>query len=68
MAEYLFDVQLFASITVQADSEDDARNLLNEELRGASCNAGAWPNGDPILFEIAVEDDPDLVSVNGETV
>lgn len=51
MNEYLFDVKLFATIRVRADSEAEARTLILDHLDCACVNAGAWPNGDPILFE-----------------
>lgn len=68
MNEYLFDIKLFASIRVNAASEPEARGIVLEHLDCASINAGAWPNGDPILFEAGVARDLDLVEVNGEFV
>lgn len=56
--EYLFDVKLFASIRVTASSEAEARSMLKHAFNGANCNAGAWPNGDPIIFE-ASQDEPE---------
>lgn len=61
MKEYAFDVKLFANIRVVASSESAARKMLEEHVSGAECNFGAWPNGDPILGEVFVDDDnPDL--------
>jgi hypothetical protein len=68
MNEYLFDIKLFASIRVNAASEPEARDLVLEHLDCSSINAGAWPNGDPILFEASVDGDFDLVEINGEFV
>lgn len=68
MNEYLFDIKLFASIRVNAASESEARDLVLEHLDCSSINAGAWPNGDPILFEASVDGDFDLVEINGEFV
>lgn len=67
--EYLFDVKLFASIRVKAESEKDARRLLEDSIACNTANLGAWPNGDPILCEISLDDEPDnnpLIEVDGE--
>lgn len=63
MNEYLFDVKLFASVRVQADTETEARRLLADALDAADINAGAWPNGDPVVFEASQDGEPDLVEV-----
>ena len=44
---YTFDVKLFATITIKAASQAEAEATIRDVLDGASCNAGAWPNGDP---------------------
>ncbi|MGV1944855.1 MULTISPECIES: hypothetical protein [unclassified Agrobacterium] len=70
MKEYLFDVKLFAAIRVKAENEAQARQMLNAAFDCADCNAGAWPNGDPITFE-ASQDEPEndeLVEVDGVAV
>lgn len=67
MKRFTFDVKLFATITVPAPDEKTARKMLDAEVNCASCNFGAWPNGDPILGEASVDDAcPDLVEVDGE--
>lgn len=63
MNEYLFDVKLFASVRVQADTEKEARRMLADALDAADINAGAWPNGDPVQFEASQDGEPDLVEV-----
>ena len=68
MNEYIFDIKLLATIRVNAASESEARGRVFEHLDCASINAGAWPNGDPILFEASVDGDFDLVELNGEFV
>ena len=68
MNEYLFDIKLFASIRIKAESEAEARATILDHLDCACVNAGAWPNGDPILFEASVDGDFDLVEINGEFV
>lgn len=70
MAEFMFDVKLFATIRVNADSEREARRMINAVLNGADANFGAWPNGDPILGTVS-QDNPDedtLVEIDGEAV
>ena len=66
--EYAFDVKMFATIRVNADSEAEARAILAEKINCASCNAGAWANGDPILFEASIDDYEGgcLIEVDGE--
>ena len=66
MNEYLFDVNLFATIRVRADSEAEARTLILDHLDCACVNAGAWPNGDPILFEASARGELPLIEINGE--
>ena len=67
--EYAFDVKLFATVRVKADTEEEARVYLCAYLDCADCNGGAWANGDPILFEATVDDDsPELIEVDGESV
>lgn len=70
MHEYLFDVKLFAAVRVTAENEKEARMMLRQAFDCATCNAGAWPNGDPIVFE-ASQDNPDedtLTEIDGEQV
>lgn len=66
MTNYLFDVTLLASIRVDAPDEATARAMITAELDCASVNAGCWPDGSPILFEVSVSGALDLVEVDGE--
>lgn len=50
-AEYLFDVKLFASFRVPANSEVEARRMLTELMDCASINVGALPDGSPLIGE-----------------
>ena len=70
MHEYLFDVKLFASIRVKANSEAEARAMMIEALECADANFGAWPNGDPILAEASLDEpaNDELVEIDGEPV
>lgn len=66
MNEYLFDIKLFASIRIKAESEAEARATILDHLDCACVNAGAWPNGDPILFEASARGELPLIEINGE--
>ena len=63
---YKMDVKMFASITVEASSEEEARNIIADHCDTMDCNGGAWPNGDPILFEAYIDGEIDLIEVDGE--
>lgn len=64
--EYGFDVKLFAVIRVKAASEEDARRILSECAGGMDCNGGAWPDGNPILFNASIDGESDLIEIDGE--
>ena len=67
--EFAFDITLDAAVRVRAKSQAEAEALLLKLLDAASCNAGAWPDGSPILFEASVNDHPlCLHEVDGEEV
>lgn len=72
MKEYFFDVKLFASIRVKAESEAAARATIADCIDCADANLGAWPNGDPILCEVSLDDNErdnmPLIEVDGEPV
>ncbi len=61
MIEFTFDVKLFSTIRVKAESEDEARAMLEEALSCADANFGAWPDGTPILAEASMDGEADLV-------
>jgi hypothetical protein len=63
--EYAFDVKFFAAIRVKAATEKEARRMVREHIDAATCNAGAWPDGSPILFEASVDGELDLYEVDG---
>lgn len=67
--EYAFDVRLYACIRVKAASKTAALLLLRECVDGANVNFGAWPDGDPILADVSMDDgEPDLIEIDGEDV
>lgn len=57
MKEYAFDVKLFATIRVNAQSVADARALIREHVICADANFGEWPDGSPITAEVSVDDE-----------
>lgn len=67
MAEFTFDIKMFTTITVSAESYEEAEGLI-KDLDCCDTNFGAWPNGDPILGEATVDGEPDLIAINGEFV
>lgn len=66
--EYAFDLELRAAIRVKATSEEEARELLRENLECADSNFGAWPNGDPITGEASLWNILGLYEVDGKNV
>lgn len=64
--EYAFDCTLIAALRVKAKSQKEAEGIIRQVLDAASCNAGAWPNGDPVLFEASVDGELSLFEVDGE--
>lgn len=68
---FTFDVKLFATVDVAANNETEARAHLKSKLEVASCNAGCWNDGTPIIFEASVDDGDSacqLVMIDGEAV
>ncbi|WP_444668373.1 hypothetical protein [Cereibacter changlensis] len=65
---YLFDLRLMASVRVQATSRAEARRMIAEAFTAADGNFGAWPNGDPITAEAAMDGTADLIEINGESI
>ncbi|MER9768929.1 hypothetical protein NKJ09_23025 [Mesorhizobium sp. M0189] len=53
MTDFTFDMKLMASITVQAETADQARQWLVDALECADTNFGAYPGGYPILRGLA---------------
>jgi len=60
MKEFLFDMKMQAAIRVTAETETQARKMLDESMDCAEGNLGAWPDGSPILCEISMSEDPQL--------
>ncbi len=67
MPSYAFDVVLTCALRVEAETEDDARRLITEQLDCADANLGEWPDGDPILAEVSVAEFH-LFEIDGEAV
>lgn len=70
MKKFTFDVKLFANITVEASSEREARKMIRDTIGGSSANLDAWPNGDPIVCDVALDDgeNDELLEVDGVPV
>jgi len=64
--EFLFDVKLFASVRVKAPSAAEAAQRIHEKLDCASCNAGAWDDGGPIVFDATLDGEIDLIEIDGQ--
>ncbi len=68
LTEYAFDCTLVAALRVKATSQEEAESIIRSVLDAASCNAGAWPDGSPVLFEASIDGQPRLYEVDGESV
>lgn len=68
MPKYLFDVKVFAAIRVTAVSESEARENIRTKIDGATANLGCWDTGEPILAEVSIDGDLDLIEIDGEPV
>lgn len=65
MHEYTFDVKLFATINIKAETEDKARELLEQALDRGELDCGLI-DGRPIKGNIAPDGDHELIEVDGE--
>ena len=68
MKEFMFDVKLWTSLRVSADTPTDARKILRSAINGAQVNFGVWPDGSPIIAEVSTEGTLDIVEVNGDAI
>jgi hypothetical protein len=67
--DYAFDCTLTTALRVKARSREEAEAMIRDTFNAADCNGGAWPNGDPILFEASLNDSKlELYELNGETL
>jgi hypothetical protein len=66
MREYTFDLTLKAAVTVKAENADQALAMVQTVFECADCNGGAWPNGEPVLFEASLDQRPDIGMIDGE--
>lgn len=64
---YLFDVKIFSSVRVEANSEAEARSKLSKLL---DCCDVSFGNIDdqPIIGEASIDGEADLVEVDGEWI
>lgn len=68
MKTYTFDLRLAAATTVKARSAEEALSMVRVAFECADCNGGAWPDGNPILFEASLCQRPDIGMIDGEDV
>lgn len=70
MRKFTFDVTLYATIAIPAESEDHARAIFRDRIHGGEANLGSLPDGSPILSEIHLyhEDEHPLIEIDGEAV
>lgn len=54
MNEYHFDVKMFAVVTVMAETQAEARVLIDAVGTGHA-NLGSWPDGSPILADVTTD-------------
>lgn len=66
--EYTMDISLFATVTVTAKDETEARQIIKDAIDGADSNFGAWPDGNPITSTVVLDGDADLLEIDGEAV
>lgn len=66
--EFAFDLTLSASVRFLARDEAHAREVIQERFDCADCNGGAWPDGNPILFEASLAKPAELYEVDGVAV
>lgn len=68
MHEYLFDVKLFAAILVKAESEAEARAMMEDRIECNTANLGSWADGSPILCEVSLDEpeNDELIEIDGE--
>lgn len=62
---FLFDVKLFSSVRIEADSEKEAREKLSEVLDCATVNFGSV-DGEPVTGEASIDGELDLIEIDGE--
>ena len=63
MKHYTFDAKVFTTISVYAVSEAEARSIGYNLLHGVTADAGENQDGGPLLIELYVDGDLDLVEV-----
>lgn len=66
MRAYTFDIKLNAAVTVNAETAMKALAMVQAVFECADCNGGAWPNGEPVLFEASLRQRPDIGMIDGE--
>ncbi|MDR3425524.1 MAG: hypothetical protein P4M13_10720 [Alphaproteobacteria bacterium] len=65
--EYAFDVKIFATLRVKAESQEEARAALAAAIDGGEANFGSFPNGEPIIADVCIDGEIDLIEVDGKS-
>ena len=60
MTKYTFDAKIFAQLTVEAKSQQEAEKVL----KGAMCSV----NFNGVTWDASMDGEPDLLKVDGEDV
>jgi hypothetical protein len=70
MTEYAFDVKMFAAIRIDAESEEDARKVLNEVLDYIDVSYENAEHGNQVAgVSLSTDDeDPYLFEIDGDPV
>lgn len=70
MHEYLFDVKLFCSLRIKAETQAAAEKQIEELLNCATANFGMQADGSPLIAEVTLdtEDGAELLEIDGEIV
>jgi len=61
LKSYLIDVPLMATMRLNANTPEEAVLMAEAAFDCAWCNGGAWPSGDPILFEAYRQNDVEII-------
>lgn len=66
MREFTFDLKAFITLRVKAETEEEARSWIDENIDGVDANLGCYPDGQPIVVEVSLDGFHDLMEIDGE--
>lgn len=67
MTTFTFDVLLFATMRVNAATEDEARAKLTDQIDNGEANFGLL-DGEPVVCGVSFNGAPELIEIDGEPV